>query len=117
VIESRGWQLFGDLRLPVSEELRPAVLMLNKAAGDRTVYRELAHQLAVRGIASLRLDLPRHSESTNLGRFIPGETDSLAREAMIGESDVDVMAAHQYLETHPRLDSNRIGIIKSEVHP
>jgi dienelactone hydrolase len=111
VIDSRGWQLVGDLRLPASEEPFPAVLMLNKAAGDRTVYRELAHQLAARGIASLRLDLPGHGESINLGRFVPGETDSLTQESMIWESDLDVTAAHQYLKTHARIDSNRIGMI------
>jgi hypothetical protein len=54
VLDSRGWQLVGDLRLPASEGPLPAVLMFNKAAGDRKVYRELAHQLAVRGIASYR---------------------------------------------------------------
>lgn len=111
VIDSRGWKLIGDLRLPASEEPLPAVLMLNKIAGNRTVYRELANQLAARGIASLRLDLPGHGESTNLGRFIPYKTDSLARESMIWESDIDVTAAHQYLKTHTRIDANRIGMI------
>ena len=69
VIESRGWQLIGDLCIPGSEKRCPAVLLLNKAAGDRTVYDELARQLAARGIASLRLDLPGHGESVNLGRL------------------------------------------------
>lgn len=111
VIDSRGWQLVGDLRLPRSEAPLPAVLMLNKAAGDRTVYTELADHLAARGIASLRLDLPGHGESTNLGRFIPGETDSLARESMIWQSDIDVTAAHEYLKAHARIDANSIGMI------
>jgi len=111
MVESRGWQLIGDLCLPASEEPCPAVLMLNKAAGNRQVYTKLAGQLAARGMASLRLDLPGHGESTNLGRFIPYETDSLNREIMIWESDIEVTAAHQFLKDHPRIDANKIGII------
>lgn len=113
VIESRGWQLVGDLRLPDTEARVPGVLMFNKAAGDRTVYEQLAHQLAIRGVASLRIDLPGHGESVNLGRFVPGETDSLTREAMIWESEVDVVAAHEFLKGHTRIDSSRIGMIGS----
>ena len=111
VVESRGWRLVGDLRLPASAGTVPAVLMLNRAAGDRTVYRELAHQLAVRGIASLRLDLAGHGESVNLGRFVPGEADSVDRDVMIWASDIDVAAAHRYLKAHPGIDSTSIGMI------
>lgn len=108
VIERDGWQLVGDLLLPASEEPLPGVLMLNKAAGDRTVYQELAQHLAGRRIASLRLDLPGHGESINLGRFIPGEQP---RSPMIWDSEVHVSAAHQYLRSHPRIAGERIGIV------
>jgi alpha-beta hydrolase superfamily lysophospholipase len=47
--------------------------MLNKTAGDRDIYRNLAMQLAERGIASLRLDLRDHGSSINQGQFIPGK--------------------------------------------
>jgi len=108
VIESQGWHLIGDLRLPASEEPLPSVLMLNQADGDRTAYRELARHLAARGIASLRLDLRGHGESTNLGRFVPGEQP---RSPLIWDAEVDVVAAHTYLTSHPRLDANRVGIV------
>jgi len=112
VVESRGWQLVGDLRVPgESDEPCAAVLMLNKAAGDRSVYRALAAQLADRGIASLRLDLPGHGESTNLDRFVPGESSEQARETMIWESDRDVTAAQRFLAGRPGIDPNRIGIV------
>ena len=62
VIENQGWKLVGDLCLPPSEKSLPVVLMLNKADGDRTVYKGLAEQLAERGFASLRLDLRGHGE-------------------------------------------------------
>ena len=73
-IQSQGWELVGDLTIPEVDANAdtdsvapvPAVLMLNQAAGDRTPYVDLAGYLADRGIASLRLDLPGHGESTNL---------------------------------------------------
>ncbi|HMB93021.1 MAG TPA: CocE/NonD family hydrolase [Rhodothermales bacterium] len=108
VVESGRWHLVGDLLLPASEHALPAVLMLNQAAGDRTVYRDLAHQLAARGMASLRLDLRGHGESTNLGRFVPGERP---RSPLIWDAEVDVIAAHDYLKAHPRIDGERIGIV------
>ena len=107
-LENEGWELVGDLLLPASEEPLPAVLMLNQAAGDRTVYKELALQLAARGIASLRLDLRGHGESTNLGRFVPGERQP---SPLIWDAEVDVMAAHHYLTSHARIDGDRIGIV------
>ena len=107
-LENEGWELVGDLLLPASEGPLPAVLMLNQAAGDRMVYKELALQLAARGIASLRLDLRGHGESTNLGRFVPGERQ---RSPLIWDAEVDVTAAHQYLRSHARIDGDRIGIV------
>jgi hypothetical protein len=41
-VESAGWELVGDLRLPESSDELPAVLLLNQAAGDRRDYRYLA---------------------------------------------------------------------------
>ena len=73
VVPNDGWELVGDLRLPASQQAAPAVLMLNKAADDRTVYEALAVHLANKGVASLRLDLRGHGESINLGRFVPYE--------------------------------------------
>jgi len=107
-LENEGWELVGDLLLPASEEPLPAVLMLNQAAGDRTVYKELALQLAARGVASLRLDLRGHGESTNLGRFVPGERQP---SPLIWDAEVDVMAAYQYLTSQARIDGDRIGIV------
>lgn len=108
VVNSQGWKLVGDLHLPDSREAVPAVLMLNKAAGDRTSYRDLARHLSDRGVASLRLDLRGHGDSTNLGRFVPGERE---RDPMIWDAEQDVIAAHEYLRTHARIDRDRIGVV------
>lgn len=108
VVESRGWALVGDLQMPEAEGPVPAVLLLNQAAGDRTVYAALAQQLADRGIASLRLDLPGHGESTNLDTFVPG---AVRRSPMIWEAQVEVAAALRYLKAHTGTDSTRVGVV------
>lgn len=105
VLESDGWQLVGDLALPGGNSRGPAVLMLNQADGTRTAYEGLARLLAERGIASLRIDLRAHGESTNLGRFVPGDA------TMLAGSERDVAAAHAFLRSHARIDGNRIGIV------
>jgi dienelactone hydrolase len=104
-------ELVGDLRLPESSDELPAVLLLNQAAGDRRDYRYLAEELGRRGIASLRIDLRGHGESTNLGRFVPTEADEQVRETMIWNAEVDVVAAHEFLRSHAKLDPQRIGIV------
>lgn len=108
-IDSDGWRLVGDLLLPTSPQRLPAVLLLNRAAGDRRVYTTLASELARRGIATLRLDMRGHGESTNLGRFVPGDTTR--SEEIIWNAEVDVIAATRYLRSHPRIDAERIGVV------
>jgi dienelactone hydrolase len=108
LVESGGWRLVGDFVLPRSDAPVPAVLMLNKAAGDRRSYAGLASQLAARGIASLRIDLRGHGESTNLGEFMPGE---LQRDPLIWDAEVDVIAAHRSLISRPEIDDSRIAIV------
>jgi len=109
-VHSEGWELIGDLRLPETQEMLPAVLLLNKAAGNRHVYKELAGHLTERGIASLSLDLRGHGDSTNLDQFVPNESDE-ATELMIWEAEADVIAAYEFLKAHPRIDPARIAIV------
>lgn len=108
-IDSDGWRLVGDLLLAPSPQRLPAVLLLNKAAGDRRVYTTLASELSRRGIATLRLDLRGHGESINLGRFVPGDT--MRSEEIIWNAEADVIAATRYLRSHPRIDAERIGVV------
>ena len=111
IIESDGWELIGDLQIPQAKTAVPAVLMLNQAAGNRAPYESLAAELAGLGIASLRLDLRAHGESTNLGAFNPRAITDEDRESMIRQADTDVIAAHRYLQSHPALDPARIAIV------
>jgi len=108
VLENESWRLVGDLRLPASRFPVPIVLLLNEAAGDRRSYAGLAEQLASRGVASLRLDLRGHGESTNLGRFEPGAS---SRDPLIWDAESDVAAAYRYLVTLDMIDPSRIGIV------
>lgn len=109
-VHSEGWELIGDLQIPKIPKRVPAVLLLNKAAGNRHVYHEMAGHLTERGIASLRLDLRGHGDSTNLDRFVPYESDE-ATEIMIWGSEADVIAAHEFLKSHPQIDPDRIAIV------
>jgi dienelactone hydrolase len=108
VIENEGWELVGDLRLPSGRQPLAAVIMLNQAAGTRAAYSDLAEHLAERGLASLRLDLRGHGESTNLGEFVPG---ALSHDPLIWDAESDVAAAHRYLRSHHQLAGLRVGFV------
>jgi len=108
VIENEGWELVGDLRLPSGGQPLAAVIMLNQADGTRASYSDLAEHLAERRLASLRLDLRGHGESTNLGEFAPGAS---SRDPLIWDAESDVAAAHRYLRSHPRLGGLRVGLV------
>lgn len=108
VIENGEWKLVGDLTLPDTPGKVPAVLMLNKAAGDRTAYNDLAVNLAERGIASIALDMRGHGESTNVETFVPGPDSN---RDLIWDSQVDVIAALAWLRDHPRVATDRLAIV------
>lgn len=108
-VQSEGWELIGDLRLPADPDPLPVVLLLNQAAGDRAPYANLASELARRGIGSLSLDLRGHGESLNLGRFVPGEGPS--PNPMIWEAQSDVIAALAYLRGVAGVDPERLAVV------
>jgi dienelactone hydrolase len=105
-IASDAWRLVGNVVRPASNAPGPAVLMLNKANGDRRVYARLAGELARRGIGSLRIDLRGHGESTNLATFVPGLDNAAA-----GGEPRDVAAALRWLRAREFVDSTRIAVI------
>jgi dienelactone hydrolase len=107
-VESNGWRIVGDLLVPKVRRPVPAVILLNKAAGDRKVYERLARHLAENGIASLRIDLRGHGESINKGKFVPGNQDSLV---LIEGTNEDVTAAFRYLKTVAGIDTQKIGFV------
>lgn len=107
-VQSDGWELVGDLAIPAGDGPFPAVLMLNQAAGSRAPYSALADALLSRGIASLRVDLRGHGESTNLGQFNPGE---LRRDPLIWDAEPDVAAALDRMRSDVRIDGTRLAVV------
>jgi dienelactone hydrolase len=104
VLDSDGWRIAADLRLPAARPA-PVVILLNKANGDRAAYAGLAAALAERGVASLRVDLRGHGESTNRGRFVPGTQDP----AILEGPDRDVAAARRFVDGRREVDAARVG--------
>jgi dienelactone hydrolase len=108
-LDSDGWEIFGDLRIPESTHPVPAVILLNKAYGNRAVYKKLSEHLAAIGIASIRVDLRAHGESVNKGKFGP-PFDEKMRSLLTG-TDRDISAVYNYLKKHSGIASERIGFV------
>lgn len=104
VIESEGWQLVGNLELPEGKGPFPAVLLLHQFNRTRSVYTGLAKELSQRGIASLRIDLRGHGESTNKGRV---------HRDMLMNTWPDVVAALKYMKSLDEINSDKIGTVSA----
>lgn len=103
-IDSDGWQLKGDLSVPDSPVA--FAILLHKAAGDRSAYNEMVKILAKNNIASIRLDLRGHGESTNLGSFDPTlsryldpDDERIVRNFdLVRAGDEDILSLMRWLE-------------------
>lgn len=105
-----GWELKGELIVPDRSERVPAVLLLHGAAKTRARHAGLARELAARGIASLRLDLRAHGESTNKGTFRQPWAD---HRYLLDGTERDIVAALELLVADPRIDRDRIGTVSA----
>ena len=121
-IESSGWTLVGDLTPTSEQQPRAFAVLLHKAAGNRQAYGPLAQALANAGIASLRIDLRGHGESTNLGAFDPeisryydSENPEVVRNfALIRAADQDIVAIMNWLCCKPKLKLQHIDLFQSD---
>ena len=108
-IESDGWALRADLRSPVSGRARAFAILLHKAAGNRSAYDQMAETMASSGIATLRVDLRGHGDSTNNGAFDPeisryfnqDDPAVVANFELIRAGDKDIIAVLHWLERQP----------------
>jgi dienelactone hydrolase len=108
-IPGTGWKLIADLRLPEGKTTRTFAVLLHKAAGDRSAYLQMAQAMAENGVASLRVDLRGHGESTNLGAFDPEISRYMDRDdpavvanfELIKAGDQDVITVLQWLRDQP----------------
>lgn len=105
-----GWALKGELIVPKRSERAPAVLLLHGAAKTKARYAGLARELAARGIASLRLDLRAHGESTNKGTFQQPWAD---HRHLLDGTERDIVAALEVIAADQRIDPGRIGTVSA----
>ena len=118
-IDSDGWQLKGDLSVPDSPVA--FAVLLHKAAGDRSAYNEMARILAKNGIASIRLDLRGHGQSTNLGSFDPTisryldpDDERIVRNFdLIRAGDKDILSLMKWLERQDEVRDLPLVVIGS----
>lgn len=97
-------RLFGMFHLPFTEGPVPAVLICSGLNGDKVgrnrAYVTIAGMLAQRGIASFRFDYRGCGDSE--GEFSQVTVDTQVEDAL---------AAFQMVKNHPRINSQRLGII------
>lgn len=106
--KSEGWQIVGDLNIPDGLENPPvAVLLHTMWEGGRWEHVDFAKVLADAGIASLRIDLRAHGDSTNKGKFAYPEIDP---EIMF-KAHPDVIAAIEFLKARGGVDTKRLAIV------
>jgi dienelactone hydrolase len=109
VVRSDGWTLHADLQVPAYGTVRAFAVLFHKAAGNRSAYTQMADAMAKSGIASLRVDLRGHGESTNLGEFDPNisrffdqdDPAVVANFELIKAGDRDISAVMHWLGDQP----------------
>ncbi|MBO6525267.1 MAG: acetylxylan esterase [Balneolaceae bacterium] len=109
VLESDGWEIKGVLTLPEDQSGNiPLVIMTHTMwGGNKSEYKKTAAVFAEMGVASLRIDLRGHGESTNKGKLERGDVDP----KLVFEAWPDIIAAHKFVKSHPKIDSTKIGFI------
>jgi dienelactone hydrolase len=85
----------------------PGVLLLHQCNRDRTVWNDLAAQLAASGIHVLTFDYRGYGESQG-ERFVALPPQQ--RTAMAEHWPADIDTAFQYLLSQPGVDKTRIGV-------
>ena len=119
VIDNNPWQLKGNWQTANTQKTKGVVLLLHKAAGDRTAYTKMATVLADSGYASLRVDLRGHGESINAGRFDPdisryedkNDPAVVANFKLIRQGHLDIVAAIQWLRDNHQLKNKPFIIV------
>jgi len=108
ILNVDGWKLATKMSMPKKQGKFPAVLLLHSAAGNKNEYLNLAKELSALGIASMRIDLRAHGESTNLGLF--GKPYKEKRKYLTN-TDKDIVAAIATLKMNKNIDANKIGVV------
>jgi Lysophospholipase len=97
-VRSQGDDLAGVLFLPATDQPAPVLIVCHGAGEFKENYFEMCAMLASHGVATLAIDMHGHGASA-------GERFYVTMHQWVA----DVRAAVDFLVTHPRIDSNRIG--------
>jgi len=104
VLENEGWELVATEN-DAGGEASAIALLFHGASRDRSRYDQLADLLAEANIASVRMDLRGHGESTNIRTFdysgfgvLPeDDPEVMVNRAIIADSDRDVAALQEWV--------------------
>ena len=97
-LRSNGDELAAALFLPKRDDPAPVLIICHGAGEFKENYIELCELLAVRGVATLAIDMHGHGQSAGERYYVN-----------IRHWVADIKAAIEFLLTHPKVDGNRIG--------
>jgi dienelactone hydrolase len=120
-IKNKEWDLIADWQNHKTPELKGIVLLLHKAAGNRSAYERMANLLSQRGYASLKVDLRGHGESINVRAFNPNlsrfenpkSPEIAANFELIKKGYLDIIAVVKWLKANKRIEQVPFAIIGS----
>jgi len=99
-----GNGIIGTLNLPAGVKYPPAVLMLHGFGSSRdevgNMYKQLASELAAKGVASLRIDFRGFGKSD-------GDTGATTVDGQVNDAET----AYAYMIKSKAVDASRIGVI------
>lgn len=103
-LENNGEKIFGIFHRPLLAEKAPAIVICPGFAGNKSgkfrMFVTLSKELAKRGIAVLRFDYRGSGDSE-------GEFQEITLDGKIS----DTLKCLEFLSSHPRIDSTRIGLL------
>lgn len=109
-----GVTLHGSFDLPVGVQAPiPVALLLHGYGENRGVWGALTERLLAGGWAVLAIDLRGHGNSQSRGQSVVLPEQSWRRDPQ--QFPLDLNPALDWLKTRPRLDTNRIAVIGSDI--
>ena len=109
-----GVRLAGSFELPEGIPAPiPVALLLHGYGETRSVWTDLTERLLTAGWAVLAMDLRGHGQSRMRGQETLSADTSWRLDPQ--QFPLDLEPALDWLKTHPRLDTNRIAVIGSDV--
>ena len=104
ILENKNQHIFAVLHKPIHLEQFPVVLICHGLGGHKVgryrVYVDIAHHLAKSGIGTLRFDYRGSGDSE-------GDFHDITMEDQVS----DTLVAMRFLEIHPQVDNDRIGLL------